>query len=1787
MRDRLNEAIQTIQDRRHKARRYGLVMAVLALLTLLCVSWRLHQVGISMTADDELYHCGYEAHEHTEECYTDTLVCGYEEGELENPVDPEPEAEPEPEGPMYEEHHHTDACYEEHEELICDQEEHVHEDYCYDAETGDLIDTQEEHEHDDSCYETVRELVCGYEEGELIPVEENTAEPEDTADPEPAEEPVYHHHTEACYEKELTCTIPEHEHTAACLADRDADVEDDSDWEQFVQPETSSWNEALVQVAKDQLGYTESLHNFELAADGETERHYTRYGTWYGNPYGAWDVMFAAFCQHYAGIPDAVIPQRAGLYALRTDLAKGNPDCLLDGGAKAAPGDLVTYNNREGEETIGIVTEADETALTVISGAVDGAVAEVQITRADVTNTISVTMAYRRYTGASDADEDADAESPWMTLESDEQSAFEVRGTVDTQIDKNTAYDLADIGNLTVKIKVRDGDNQPWRDRKDGEQLTDGQAIRFDLDFKAPAGILKDQTGKPTRILYYQLPEGLASDPDMSYIKNTHTDVVIGTLDVDANGFMVIRLKDDVNLDADFEANLYVQAEIKMKDGVHEEEIKFPGTGTTVTVYSKRDLTVEKEGSEKIKYDEKGPYLEFTVTASSVNGTADKTIDIWDQITAIGDKDSMLGSYDDFKLVGPDGNEINLGTKLTKSDDGKSFLIEGLPALPKNSSYTLTYKYRLDGTKHPNGKFGNTAKAQYGGQKEPSEDNWEKDYSAIVTKTSGFGIEDLKFRRVYWEITVENPDGNNLGGYVLTDTVRTPGAAIKGNVTIKPQTNTDTIVADGQTGFTYEFPEGSTSKKYTFAYYTNIVTGSDPTRLNIQNDVDLKKGDTVIDKTTGSATQGGATAYTLKKKAWDKIQEQNDGSGMMSWNITVKTSPTSNAAHFTATDTFQLPTADKYTTTADHYALKGDLENRLKAGMVVFTPDGPKYGDSYGNIFDADGTVKNAAYAGLKVEFHFYSSADASDAAEVMDANGKVRRFTITLDWSDAKNKHNAGLYITQINVNDYRSYVDDLSKLTQDVKWTIPNLLTCDTGVNSGDQYEYKKETPTEKQMELKKLVTAEEDATDFKEELSSSIEYKEDGTTFWYELWIKNPSKSFSIEDILPGGLEYTGTYRVGVNKAKGNGTKDLTAFAGSDLTGAGYLTIQQDKVGERQRLTFTLNNLDKVTVKDGSGVAVLFQVKVNDSDYWNDITNEQSKEYRNTATGSWDKKNTDTVDVTVERKNFYTDKVGEPDKDDKTRVNYTVTINTGGRNLLNKTGLLTVKDSFTVPAKVTAAVDPDSIKLYAKGEDVTDTDLKTLLVPREGTVDSSGKTTYTIQASVPDGQEYQLKYTYVITADDSMSGSTLNLVNSVELAGHVAKTDQMNYGVSSSGGTGISESDFDILKLLKVEQNRENKMLKDAKFTLFQYENGTWTSVNDHVETDAAGTFVFATKVKAGCQQEVSYNTLYKLVETEAPSGYEKTDKAHYFILMPNDVTDTAAAYKKATNTDGLVDEMTQDDKDSIFYGQHGPTKTLQIDNAAQKLWVTKAWVDEKGFTIRGSNLPAVTVQLYRYRDNETTAQKVAVGEPVTLSDTEGWTHEFTGLETGYCYYVEELYVPNGYTVAYSKQEGLVSGDRVTITNHKKATELTVEKVWQDENGADLEEADLASLQAVVKLYSYAKGTEKPQTPAGIPVETATLNAENGWVYTFQRLDPDKLYYVVEEPVSGFEVTYQNNEGVLPGETIILTNTRKASAGYELPSTGGTGTKRNTAGGFLLMGAALVCGVIFRRRRERRGG
>ena len=119
-----------------------------------------------------------------------------------------------------------------------------------------------------------------------------------------------HWHTEQCGpEGAYVCGYEEHLHTIACYSDLSADVETARDWELTLPDELGEyWSENVARIAVSQLGVRESEKNFALADDGETKNGITRYGQWYGNPYGDWSAMFAAFCLHYADVPQDAIP---------------------------------------------------------------------------------------------------------------------------------------------------------------------------------------------------------------------------------------------------------------------------------------------------------------------------------------------------------------------------------------------------------------------------------------------------------------------------------------------------------------------------------------------------------------------------------------------------------------------------------------------------------------------------------------------------------------------------------------------------------------------------------------------------------------------------------------------------------------------------------------------------------------------------------------------------------------------------------------------------------------------------------------------------------------------------------------------------------------------------------------------------------------------------------------------------------------------------------------------------------------------------------------------------------------------------------------------------------------------------------------------------------------------------------------------------------------------------------------------------------------------------------------
>lgn len=1857
MRNQFNKIMQKLRAQRVRARRYTAMLLVLAMLTSLSVSWRLHQVGTALTTDNE-YSCGMEEHVHTDECYTEELVCGYEEGEPEDPdsafsVDSEPtteEPEAEPEEPEPEEaepevHHHTADCYEtvlvEHKELTCGQEEHTHDVTCpVDPDTGDFLCGYEEHTHTDDCFttetETEEKLVCGYEEGQVLSdgtaAEDGIAALEDTntatsvaedSSSEAVSEPVLHHHTEACYKKVLTCTIPEHTHTLACLADYSADVETDDDWQKYSVGLSDNWNEALLAVAKEQLGYKESEKNFqtdEALGDIIDVHHYTRYGAFYGNPYADWDVAFIAFCQHYAGIPKTEIPQRLGLEALRADMDAMSFAYLTEGedaAYEAIPGDVVTYNKNgtADDETIGIVETVGDDSLTVISGAVEGAVAEVTVPFTDVTSTILVDQAYGDYVGEAD-DRDGSHDDEIAVQPADEKDAAAVdSGETQYPIDLD---DSTVATNLKAQFELQKKESTGlYNPVKDGTTVNEGDDLRVVVSIKAPKGTFNKDEENGNKLKYtlpFKLQEPLVNEE--IYDKN-HPTEVIGYLNAGTDGNVTVEFLTNnttgFNHEKEFDAEFKVWGNAVAKGTGENQKITFPGASESFTLIKKSDISVKKEAAADIIEEGGKTYFKYTITVSSNNGTAGETVDIRDQITSLY---NLTGKFDkdSFELKKNGNDVVDLAThlKMTTDESGKAgFTMSALPPLEAGESYTLTYRYEITNanelTAKDYGEVGNKAYAKYGNHDEKGTIEIKKGLygdGLIITKTGGYsgnGKTDLAHGRIKWQVDIQNPSGKDLKGYVVTDTIRSGSDAV-----IREQNGVEVYVSqdgsnystyivnnkaekgtvtDGKKGFTYTFPDGSTGKNYRFIYYTTNPTLKAGETTTVENDVTAERGGekyTGEGKVTVEAREGllikAPNGKTLDVVDLTRLKKD--------WSIAVRTAAEMDAGKtFTIKDTFQPPKVNESeSATLKHYAIKSVLDRQLRAGMNLYWVSGDRSNQ------ESLSTVLNR-FSGVSVTFKYYKE----DGKEALNEDDHVTSFEITVDWKNA----DPNLIITQLNADNYTSYIEDISSLKAGDTVKATNKIECEESKKQPTEVtnSYTKPEPEKpKKPDLRKLVATDSmnGPYDFEDNTATIRTGTPNGTVIWFKLLIKHPNAdTVTVTDTLPKGLKYVeakntdntlnwqDSYRVGTTKddRKGIAESDLWAKTSQPNTDVFQLTTSMNENGQ-QVLTFTLSGLDK---KDLTNVdaSIIYGVKVED-DYWNDISNDPSKDYPNEA--KWGKLKKSAT-ATVTRTNFETQKGVNYDPKTQTAT-YTVTINEQSKQLLPyEGGYLKLEDILTVPPGLSATLDQNSIVVRNEhDEDVT----KDALGPCNIDPD-----THTMKIEIKDGKKYKLSYTYKFVPHEGLpSGQTLTVTNEVKMCGHIASNKDMEFhngGGSGSASNGVT----DILTLVKSEKGKNNNTLGGVTFELSEYGENRWTPVGTHTTEssgDAKGTITFRYNARGESAEgtvKVNADTLYRLVETQTANDYILDDTPHYFVMLSQGAT-ADEVYPNFSGSGAAKNDIK-------FVSAGQTTDVLKVENEARKIKVEKVWKDADGKAMTAPK-DSITVTLKRK-----VGKVVDSGFNVTLTLTQGNGWKVTYPDTGslpetddssgtpYYYFVTEdsNSVPDGYNVMYSyvdkngatqSEHGVTAGGTATITNQKKTNWLNVTKVWQDSDGKPLTE-NLPEITVHLYKIVNSKGEDTG--------ETLTLNAGNNWTGQFTELDPNTKYYVVEETVAGYTVSYTNDADLpaAPGATIVVTN-RKNAPGYELPATGSTGTAPYTTAGAVLMGAALVGGYRRKRRQERRG-
>ncbi|MBR5514666.1 MAG: Cna B-type domain-containing protein [Clostridia bacterium] len=387
-----------------KRRRKKIWLRIVAFMCAVVVFITTYALILPGITKERPVFCGFSEHEHTEECYKTVykkeIICT-------PPLHSHTEECVDEEGNVlcreadYFIHKHNELCFDDYGELLCsltEIEEHSHTEECYtevkEDETKEPVLTLtctklplELHSHEEECYNTV--IVDNGEEKEEI--KECICEKMILCE---------HIHTEECIklteEKALICTLPDHKHIEDCYIDTTSDLETPSVWEATLPKELSGiWNKDILLIAQTQLGYSESITNI-IKDENNNKQGYTRYGEWYGEPYGEWNELFVMFCLDYAGVDEEYFPIYRDTEQWISQLCE--KELFVETMPKS--GDIVFL-----EDGVGIISEVitDEggalSAIKVIGKNKGGTVAlcEYSVSTADIRGYGSLSKAFEIY----------------------------------------------------------------------------------------------------------------------------------------------------------------------------------------------------------------------------------------------------------------------------------------------------------------------------------------------------------------------------------------------------------------------------------------------------------------------------------------------------------------------------------------------------------------------------------------------------------------------------------------------------------------------------------------------------------------------------------------------------------------------------------------------------------------------------------------------------------------------------------------------------------------------------------------------------------------------------------------------------------------------------------------------------------------------------------------------------------------------------------------------------------------------------------------------------------------------------------------------------------------------------------------------------------------------------------------------------------------------------------------------------------------------------------------------
>jgi hypothetical protein len=308
----------------------------------------------------------------------------------------------------------------------------------------------------------------------------------------------------------------------------------------------------------------------------------------------------------------------------------------------------------------------------------------------------------------------------------------------------------------------------------------------------------------------------------------------------------------------------------------------------------------------------------------------------------------------------------------------------------------------------------------------------------------------------------------------------------------------------------------------------------------------------------------------------------------------------------------------------------------------------------------------------------------------------------------------------------------------------------------------------------------------------------------------------------------------------------------------------------------------------------------------------------------------------------------------------IPYTLIVNPDGTSLTAGTSELTLQDVMSYDnnqyyGQLEANLIQSSIHVYhmnadgSQGDELSQGEVsftyKSTNVTSGSDAGTNNNREKTIVFSVPDNEPLIITYEYRCTGQPNTSSSVQNTA-SVNGKGTATTTtsvpiENVNTDLNIKG-----------IRVQKVDSANFGRRLAGAQFDLYVWKPtdaadataGEWQKVTPKdQDADSFTTAEDGTLDLSGENASITYNTAYKLVETQAPEGYLVSSEPYYFVIFDSD-TNTYPEHKPADYSgmtySGGGDLYIPNDKEIILPNTGGAGAPAVV-GAGAALIVVSAW------------------------------------------------------------------------------------------------------------------------------------------------------------------------------------------------------------------------------------------------------